>query len=84
LSHNACYELHTDAKDFDSAEYTCTKKGGHLTSVGSAFANSFIRRLAENVTADRLWIGGHYGGENDDDVLDVERRDGVDLRQLEI
>ncbi|KAH7709023.1 Protein CLEC-52 [Aphelenchoides avenae] len=65
LSHDACYELHTDATDFDLAEYTCAKKGGHLTSVGSAFANRFIRRLAENVTADRLWIGGHYGGENE-------------------
>ncbi|KAH7694438.1 hypothetical protein AAVH_38516, partial [Aphelenchoides avenae] len=65
LRRDACYELHTAATDFYSAEYECRKKGGHLTSVGSAFENNFIRRLAENVTADRLWIGGHYSGEND-------------------
>ncbi|KAH7709022.1 hypothetical protein AAVH_23716 [Aphelenchoides avenae] len=51
--------------DFYSAESECGKKGGHLTSVGSAFANNFIQRLVGNVTADRLWIGGHYGGENE-------------------
>ena len=39
-----CYLFVNNSTWFTDAEYDCNSRGGHLTTVGDAFANNFLAR----------------------------------------
>ena len=41
---SVCYLFVNNATWFSDAEYDCTSRGGHLTTVADGFANNFLAR----------------------------------------
>lgn len=37
-----CYLFNLQPETFDSAEYTCQTKGGHLIQINDQFTNTFV------------------------------------------
>lgn len=62
LTPESCYKLINYTVGWSPAEWHCIREGGHLTSVGSAFENNFLRKLAASFNADRFWIGAGSSG----------------------
>lgn len=54
---NTCYLFSSNATDYYSAADYCEDAGGHLSSVHSAFENSFFHGAASSSGADSFWIG---------------------------
>ena len=57
---NKCYKINAQATDWYSANASCSKLNGVLTSVHSAFENAILLGFIESgaPNADDFWIGG--------------------------
>ncbi|CAL4096397.1 unnamed protein product, partial [Meganyctiphanes norvegica] len=70
-THNAdeqrCYKVFSSPSTWGMAENHCKRLGGHLTSVGSAEEQTFIKTLPGFSGLDaryfKIWIGLHQGSE---------------------
>lgn len=68
-----CYKFVSATDSWYSAEWQCGKLGGHLASVGSAFASTFLKSEVPS------WCSGDYwlGGSNDDRTATWAWTDGT-------
>jgi hypothetical protein len=57
LGQDDCFKLSHYADAWYGAENDCRSKGGHLTSVSSAFANAFLRDQCALWSPTSYWVG---------------------------
>lgn len=57
---NTCYIIASDPNDWFQAEIFCAQRGGHLTSISSAFENKFVHGIGEAGVQNAVdfWLGG--------------------------
>lgn len=66
----SCYFVHLERKSWESAERVCTSEGGHLTSIWSAYENSYLLNTAGvALIGENFWTGGAYQWRVTDTVL---------------
>src|SRR5688572_12147153 len=75
LTPDDCYSVSTKKLLWRDAEIDCTKQGGHLTSVQSAFENNFIQKLAKQSLPNEQAV--YVGGINGIDWVEVPGEEGL-------
>lgn len=68
-----CYKFVAKGAHWYAAEWRCVSLGGHLTSVSSALASSFLKEEVPSCCSGNYWIGGS----NDDQDSTWEWSDGT-------
>lgn len=65
LGQDDCFKLSHYADTWYGAENDCRGKGGHLTSVSSAFTNAFLRDECTLWSSNSFWLGASEGSSYD-------------------
>jgi C-type mannose receptor len=55
-----CYTVGGHSLSWKDADLMCQQKGGHLASLTSILANTFVQSVIEEIFADGVWTGGYY------------------------